>query len=102
MACISCLACISHNLSTRCPPPLAPQHPSCPTAIQVLSVPPEHLQRHAEANGCLLAALPAGALVLPAGVDYDAAVQLVVEAVERQWFAELAARAGSADAAGRA
>ncbi|PRW57996.1 hypothetical protein C2E21_3503 [Chlorella sorokiniana] len=71
------------------------QHPSRPSAIQVLSVPPEHLQRHAEASGCQVAALPAAALVLPAGVDYDGAVQLVVEAVERQWFAELAARAGS-------
>lgn len=84
-------------------PPTPPlQHPSRPTAIQVLSVPPEHLQRHAEANGCLVAALPAGALVLPAGVDYDGAVALVVDAVERQWFAELAAKvAGSGSAPGQ-
>lgn len=85
-------------------PPLAPlpclrlQSPSSPTAVQTISVPPEQLRKHAEANDCGVAALPAGALKLPPGTPYDDAVTLLVEAVERQWFEQLLAAASSSAA----
>lgn len=74
--------------------PLSPQHPT--VAIQTITVPPEQLRKHGEANGCGVAALPPGALHLPPGASYEAAVQLVVEAVERSFYEQLLAAAGSA------
>ena len=67
----------------------APQSPAGPTAIQLISVTPEQLTKHAEANSCGVAVLPPGALALPPGATHDAAVAAVVAAVEAQWYRDL-------------
>lgn len=68
-----------------------PQEPTCPRAIQLISVPPEQLRKHAQANACGVATLPVGALVLPPGLEYAHAVFLVAEAAELQWRLQAAA-----------
>lgn len=67
--------------------------PKAPAAIQIISVAPEQLRKHAESSSCQLAALPAGALALPPGATYDQAVAAVQAAAERQWHDELLAAA---------
>lgn len=70
--------------------------PGSPTAIQIISVAPEQLRRHAESSSCCLAALPARALVLAPQASYEQAVQAVQAAAERQWHDELLAAAEQA------
>lgn len=69
--------------------------------IQILTVPPTQLRQHAAASACGVAALPAGALRLPPGASYDAAVEAVVAAVETQFYQQLLAAAAAQEQQGK-
>lgn len=88
----------STHYRSRGPPPL--QAGTGAAAVQVVSVPPAQLARHAATNGCAVAALPAGVLSLRPGASYDDAVAAVVAAVEQQFYQQLVHAAGGGGGSG--